>query len=187
MNHKFYFGSLPKTTLKTELSWRGKLEKDTKRGSNAAGEERRRFCPTDCRLPFHCLPRHQAGWSFSFSLGPGGGGDSIALNTTDGTITRKQEQDTGKSSLGSSNDCHCSVYQPVKNHFVPENNSTDIKWQQLGMTPIVLVCIGYRKQQGYTWTYLSFWLMTFGCCYCWWGLGGEESEDVFIRCRLLPL
>jgi hypothetical protein len=96
-----------------------------------------------------CLGIKQVGLSLSLWV-PGGGGDSIALNTTDGTITRKQEQDTGKSSLGSSNDCHCSVYQPVKNHFVPENNSTDIKWQQLGMTPIVLVCIGYRKQQGYT-------------------------------------
>lgn len=97
-----------------------------------------------------CLGIKQVGLSLSLWVpGRGGGQHSIEYNR-DGTITCKQEHDTGKSSLGSSNDCHCSVYQPVKNHFVPENKSTDIKWQQLGMTPIVLVCIGYRKQQGYT-------------------------------------
>lgn len=41
MNHKFYFGSLPKTTLKTELSRRGKLERDTEGGNNAAEQERK--------------------------------------------------------------------------------------------------------------------------------------------------
>lgn len=157
--------------------------KETQKGAAIQQSRRKRrgaFCPTDCRLPFNCLFRHQAGWSFSFPLGPGS--NSIAVTTTDLPIT--QELDTGKRSLGSSNDCRCSVYQPVKNHFVPENKSTDVKWQQLGMARIVLVCIGFRKQQGYTLTYLSFPLMKFGCCYCWRGLGAEGSEDVFIRLGL---